>query len=117
MNVHHIHYDTLGCEKPEDVTLLCDDCHLSKHKESKWKKALSNSDKLDFTRSSNRAMQTDYYNIESGTYRDCPSCDEEHQIFYKEYNEGDKRLVMVCHKSKPRTKFLPREENLDIPVL
>jgi len=31
LHVHHIHYRSLGKEKPEDVLLLCQDCHHEEH--------------------------------------------------------------------------------------
>lgn len=27
LEVHHLHYDTLGCERKEDLQALCPDCH------------------------------------------------------------------------------------------
>lgn len=32
LNVHHETYKRLGAEKPEDVLLLCRDCHVEQHK-------------------------------------------------------------------------------------
>ena len=31
MEVHHRHYSTVGNESREDVLVLCQDCHASKH--------------------------------------------------------------------------------------
>jgi len=31
LEVHHLHYDTLGNERPEDVVVLCDPCHRNEH--------------------------------------------------------------------------------------
>ena len=31
LQVHHNTYDNLGCEKPEDVTVLCNGCHEKHH--------------------------------------------------------------------------------------
>jgi 5-methylcytosine-specific restriction endonuclease McrA len=31
LQVHHLHYDTLGCERPEDVMILCNICHKKEH--------------------------------------------------------------------------------------
>jgi 5-methylcytosine-specific restriction endonuclease McrA len=28
LEVHHRHYDTLGCEKPWDLAVVCKDCHI-----------------------------------------------------------------------------------------
>ena len=28
---HHLHYQTLGCETPTDLVLLCRDCHRNRH--------------------------------------------------------------------------------------
>ena len=27
LDVHHLHYETLACERPEDVAVLCRPCH------------------------------------------------------------------------------------------
>jgi hypothetical protein len=43
LNVHHIHYRTLNQEKPEDLQVVCDDCHRKADKdrvESDWDKAI-----------------------------------------------------------------------------
>lgn len=32
LQVHHRSYDRLGCEEPEDLTVLCDGCHGAHHK-------------------------------------------------------------------------------------
>jgi hypothetical protein len=31
LEVHHLHYQTLGRERPEDVVALCKSCHLRAH--------------------------------------------------------------------------------------
>jgi hypothetical protein len=31
LSVHHIHYETLGCETGEELKLLCWKCHMKKH--------------------------------------------------------------------------------------
>jgi 5-methylcytosine-specific restriction endonuclease McrA len=31
LQLHHLHYDTIGCESPEDLQALCDGCHERKH--------------------------------------------------------------------------------------
>lgn len=31
LEVHHLTYDRLGCEQPEDLEALCDDCHGAEH--------------------------------------------------------------------------------------
>jgi hypothetical protein len=31
IQVHHLHYRNLGCEKPQDVLVVCDACHRSIH--------------------------------------------------------------------------------------
>lgn len=31
LQVHHISYDNLGAERPEDVVTVCDDCHAAIH--------------------------------------------------------------------------------------
>ena len=31
MNVHHVTYERLGCEGPEDLRLLCERCHANEH--------------------------------------------------------------------------------------
>jgi hypothetical protein len=31
LHVHHLSYDNVGCERYEDLTLLCKDCHLALH--------------------------------------------------------------------------------------
>ena len=40
--VHHITYETLGNEKPEDVLVLCNDCHENIHIKKKSGKARFN---------------------------------------------------------------------------
>lgn len=37
LQAHHRHYHTLGNERPEDITVLCDSCHelFSKNKKAK----------------------------------------------------------------------------------
>lgn len=32
LHVHHLHYDSIGAECPEDVMLLCSDCHEMIHR-------------------------------------------------------------------------------------
>lgn len=31
LHVHHLRYDHLGCEPPEDLQVLCDNCHRAQH--------------------------------------------------------------------------------------
>lgn len=31
LEVHHKTYANLGCEKPEDLEVLCSDCHFEEH--------------------------------------------------------------------------------------
>jgi 5-methylcytosine-specific restriction endonuclease McrA len=31
LQVHHVSYDRLGCERPADCCVLCDDCHEVYH--------------------------------------------------------------------------------------
>ena len=31
LNVHHLTYDNIGEERPEDLTVLCNDCHKQEH--------------------------------------------------------------------------------------
>ena len=38
-NVHHKTYDNVGKERPEDLILLCPDCHKKVHQISKRKYA------------------------------------------------------------------------------
>ncbi|SMB96314.1 Resolvase, N terminal domain [Thermanaeromonas toyohensis ToBE] len=33
LEVHHLHYETLGCECVDDVVVLCRDCHVRVHSE------------------------------------------------------------------------------------
>ena len=32
LQVHHVSYDNLGAERPEDVVTVCNDCHVTIHK-------------------------------------------------------------------------------------
>ena len=32
IDLHHKHYKNFKCERPEDVILLCEDCHMSLHR-------------------------------------------------------------------------------------
>ncbi len=34
LSVHHRHYRTLGRERPEDLIVLCSDCHQARHRKS-----------------------------------------------------------------------------------
>ncbi len=36
LQVHHLHYRNLGCEKPEDVQALCSICHRKIHEAPPW---------------------------------------------------------------------------------
>ncbi len=31
LQLHHLHYESVGRETPEDLTALCDDCHRGCH--------------------------------------------------------------------------------------
>jgi len=31
VHLHHVSYDRLGCERDEDILLLCTDCHRQMH--------------------------------------------------------------------------------------
>lgn len=31
LHVHHLNYDRLGCERDEDLAVLCEKCHRGKH--------------------------------------------------------------------------------------
>jgi len=31
LECHHIHYNTLGCEKRRDIQVLCHKCHCAAH--------------------------------------------------------------------------------------
>lgn len=33
LEVHHLHYDTIGRETLDDVAVLCEECHEAKHPE------------------------------------------------------------------------------------
>jgi hypothetical protein len=36
LNVHHVHYLTLGKERLEDLLVLCPKCHAKEHGRRKW---------------------------------------------------------------------------------
>ena len=40
LEVHHLHYESLGCERLEDVEVLCRSCHRAKRNPRYIKKAL-----------------------------------------------------------------------------
>jgi 5-methylcytosine-specific restriction endonuclease McrA len=31
LELHHLHYDSVGCETPLDLSALCRDCHKHRH--------------------------------------------------------------------------------------
>lgn len=31
LHIHHLHYRTIGCEKPADLQILCRNCHADIH--------------------------------------------------------------------------------------
>lgn len=46
LQVHHLHYDTLGHESPDDVLLLCSTCHEKADREREEEVKLQNEDAL-----------------------------------------------------------------------
>lgn len=112
--LHHKNYKCLFNEKAEDIIILCIKCHHIKHKKKKFKIRGVN---LDFTRVKN--IEKPLYEISSGSTikRECNRCGETHGLVYKLFKTGKLHLAMICHNSKPRTRFLPLEEGLNIPIL
>jgi 5-methylcytosine-specific restriction endonuclease McrA len=41
LQVHHITYDRLGHELPEDVMVLCDGCHDKEHRRQAWNRRVA----------------------------------------------------------------------------
>ena len=57
----------------------------------------------------------DFYN-RSDVFRRCSSCGSDHPVFYVEYNGGSTHLAMACPKSRPKTRLVKFEPNLDVPI-
>ena len=36
LTLHHLHYDTVGRERPEDLEALCWPCHKQRHRDINW---------------------------------------------------------------------------------
>ena len=53
LEVHHIHYDNVGRESPEELVYLCQPCHVKEHKykledrEEHWRELLAQHPALD----------------------------------------------------------------------
>lgn len=115
LNLHHKNYKCLWSEKPNDVIVLCQECHYKEHKRKKWIKAMREGAELDFTGVAQKERDRPIFKM-GETRRLCLRCSEHHPIFYRLFSNGIQHLAMACPNSNPRIVFLPYEKNLDIPV-
>lgn len=58
IQVHHIHYDNLGKELPEDVVSVCSGCHLDIHDKSKNRRHIPLNQLHEIVRAEKIALQT-----------------------------------------------------------
>ena len=113
LTIHHKNYKCLGKESPDDVLVLCWDCHNRFHKKKKWIKKYKNGEDLDFTSSKNR---DNLLFKRSSVLRVCTRCAKSHPIFYMRFRNLQLVPAIACPDSKPRVIFLPQENGLDIPI-
>lgn len=111
LNVHHRHYRTLGAESLEDLDVLCEDCHKKAHYFKSGKKRNLYRD----VRAKNIENRKTFFDP-STVLRKCPYCEDLHAVVYVNYATAGLKLVLRCPVTKPRTKFLPFEKDLPIPV-
>lgn len=113
LNLHHKHYRCLGKETDKDIIVLCQPCHNSFHQKKKWKKKYKQGQKLDFTGAN--IKNKEFYE-RSDTLRLCVRCAEQHPVFYVRFINDSFSLAMACPNSKPRTIFIKKENDLDLPI-
>jgi hypothetical protein len=114
LNLHHKNYRCLGRETGDDIIVLCGNCHNRFHKKEKWIKKYRSGEDLDFT--GKVITKNTIFNIDSPISRICERCSKEHPIFYMRMINEKLVLCIRCDNSRPRTRYLPFEEGLNLPI-